>query len=60
IAFTFVALAPYQNFVLNAYLWLLVGILFRLPTLGTQFPHHVSVAEHHLAGQHAIAFTGGK
>jgi hypothetical protein len=31
--FTYGGLAPYQNFVSNAYLWLLVGILFRLPEL---------------------------
>ena len=31
--FTYGGLAPYQNFVNNAYLWLLVGILFRLPEL---------------------------
>jgi hypothetical protein len=31
--YTFVGMQPYQNYVLNAYLWLLVGILFRLPTL---------------------------
>jgi hypothetical protein len=31
--FTFNGLQPYQNFVLNAFLWLLVGILFRLPDL---------------------------
>ena len=24
---------PYQNFIFNAYLWLLVGVLFRLPDL---------------------------
>src|SRR2546427_1000023 len=30
---TFVGIQPYQDFVLNAYLWLLLGILFRLPTL---------------------------
>jgi hypothetical protein len=30
---TFVAIQAYQDFVLNCYLWLLVGILFRLPTL---------------------------
>ena len=58
--FMCIGMQPYQNFVMNAYLWLLVGILFRLPTLGTQFPHHVSVAEHDLASRHAIAFTGGK
>jgi hypothetical protein len=26
-------MAPYQNFVMNAYLWLLLGVLFRLPYL---------------------------
>jgi hypothetical protein len=33
---TFGGMVPYQNFVTNAYLWLLVGILFRLPELLTQ------------------------
>lgn len=31
--FTYTGLPPYQNYVTNAYLWLLVGILFRLPDL---------------------------
>jgi hypothetical protein len=26
-------LNTYQNFVMNAYLWLLIGVLYRLPTL---------------------------
>jgi hypothetical protein len=26
-------MAAYQNFVINAYLWLLIGILFRIPKL---------------------------
>jgi hypothetical protein len=30
---TFVGMQPYQDFVLNAYFWVLLGILFRLPTL---------------------------
>jgi hypothetical protein len=30
---TFAGLSAYQNFVTNAYLWLLTGILFRLPNL---------------------------
>ncbi|HYL10188.1 MAG TPA: hypothetical protein VEU31_05570, partial [Candidatus Acidoferrales bacterium] len=34
--FTFQGMAPYQNFVLNAYLWLLVGVLFSLPNLARQ------------------------
>jgi len=33
--FTYGTLVFYQNFVLNAYLWVLVGILFRLPFLGS-------------------------
>ncbi len=31
--FTYGGLQPYQNFVMNAYFWLLTGVLFRLPTL---------------------------
>jgi hypothetical protein len=31
--FTYGGLAPYQNFVDNAYLWLTVGVLFKLPAL---------------------------
>jgi len=27
------ALSAYQNYVLNAFFWILVGVLFRLPTL---------------------------
>lgn len=30
---TYVGLSPYQNYICNAYLWLLVGMLFRLPAL---------------------------
>jgi len=32
-AMTFAGIQPYQDFVLNAYLWLLLGILFRLPSI---------------------------
>ena len=31
--FTFQGMQAYQDFVLNAYVWLLLGILFRLPKL---------------------------
>lgn len=31
--FTFVGLQAYEDFVLNAYAWTLIGILFRLPKL---------------------------
>jgi hypothetical protein len=30
---TFAGMQPYQDFVLNAYLWLMLGILFGLPAL---------------------------
>ena len=30
---TYAGMSPYQDYMLNAYLWLLLGILFRLPTL---------------------------
>ncbi len=30
---TFEGLQPYEDFILNAYLWLLLGVLFRLPKL---------------------------
>lgn len=33
IPMTYAGMASYQDFVMNAYLWLLLGILFRLPTL---------------------------
>ena len=33
---TWGSLVLYQNFILNAYLWLLVGVLFRLPTLSLE------------------------
>jgi hypothetical protein len=33
IPFSFHGLNTYQNFVMNAYLWLLIGVLYRLPTL---------------------------
>ena len=31
--FSWGGMAPYQNYVMNAYFWLLVGVLFRLPHL---------------------------
>lgn len=35
---TYAGMAPYQNYVCNAYLWLLVGILFRLPDVLANSP----------------------
>jgi hypothetical protein len=42
---TYFGIQPYQNFVNNAYLWLLVGMLFRLPKLA-QMPQPVPMAKH--------------
>ena len=33
IPFTHTGMQPYQNYIMNAYLWFLVGVLFRLPHL---------------------------
>ena len=33
IPITFAGIQPYEDFVMNAYLWLLLGVLFRLPAL---------------------------
>lgn len=33
VPFSYGGMAPYENYVLNAYLWLLIGVLFRLPHL---------------------------
>jgi hypothetical protein len=30
---TFVSINPYQDFIMNAYMWLLLGVLFRLPSI---------------------------
>jgi hypothetical protein len=42
VPFSYNGLAPYQNYVMNAYLWLLTGVLFRLPDLARnqQSPQH--------------------
>jgi hypothetical protein len=44
---TFGGMQPYQDFLLNAYLWLLLGVLFRLPTLAlsAQFAVNAPVAQ---------------
>jgi hypothetical protein len=44
---TFGGMAAYEDFLLNAYLWLLLGILFRLPTLtlSAQYAANAPVAK---------------
>jgi len=43
--FTYGGLSPYQNFVGNAYFWILVGILCKLPVLFAQYPTAPEAAE---------------
>ena len=38
--FTYGGIAAYQNFICNMYLWILVGILFKLPTLQENTPSY--------------------
>ncbi len=44
---TFAGIQAYEDFLLNAYLWLLLGILFRLPSIGlsAQFAANAAPAE---------------
>jgi hypothetical protein len=44
---TFGGIQPYEDFLLNAYFWLLLGVLFRLPTLAlsAQFAAAASTAQ---------------
>jgi len=45
--FTYGGIQPYQNYIFNAYFWLLVGVLFRLPSLvpGPQVASSVPVRQ---------------
>ncbi len=44
---TFAGIQPYEDFLLNAYLWLLLGVLFRLPSIGlsAQFAANAPVTQ---------------
>ncbi len=41
---TWGGIAQYQNFVMNAYLWVLIGILFRLPKLAARSRAHAAAS----------------
>jgi hypothetical protein len=43
----YLGIVPYQSFVNNAFLWLLIGILFRLPKLA-QMPQPIPAPKHQL------------
>jgi hypothetical protein len=44
----YLGIVPYQSFVNNAFLWLLIGILYRLPKLA-QMPQPIPVPKHQLS-----------
>jgi hypothetical protein len=48
---------PYQNYVMNAYLWLLIGVLFRLPHLAVD-EHAVQRLTHMTNLRSASAYAG--
>jgi hypothetical protein len=59
VPFTYGGMSPYQNFVMNAYFWLLAGVLFRLPHLA-KTPQLVP-AEHRAPRMAAFpALVGGR
>ena len=45
VLFMHLTMALYQNFVNNAYLWLLIGVLYRLPKLA-QMPQPIPIPKH--------------
>jgi hypothetical protein len=53
---TFNGMQPYQDFVLNAYLWLLLGILFRLPSLALS-AQHSAASQIPGAAQHSAEYA---
>jgi len=44
---TYVGLAQYENYIANAYLWLLIGILYRLPEILIRPPTPITAPPHH-------------
>jgi len=75
VPFTFGAISTYENFVLNAYFWILTGVLFRLPHLagvtqpakvrprraghGARAGHGQTAAIHRGRRQSCLAMLGG-
>jgi O-antigen ligase len=52
VPFTFNGMVSYQNFVLNAYLWLLIGVLFRVPDIALATESQVTQYEPDNRGRH--------
>lgn len=58
--FTHMGMQPYQNYIMNAYFWLLIGILFRLPHLARQSQQVVPSQASVPALQNVPAFARGR
>jgi hypothetical protein len=59
IPFTYGGLPPYQNYVTNAYFWILIGVLFRLPHLARTQNGMPSQAEMPMPNRVTL-YTGGQ
>ena len=59
IMLVYFGLPAYQNYVNNAFLWLLIGILYRLPKLA-QMPQPVPVPKHARGTARWQLATGGR
>jgi hypothetical protein len=55
---TYLGIQPYQNYVNNAYMWLLVGVLYRLPKLA-EMPQPVPMTKHEQLMTRMQMATGG-
>jgi hypothetical protein len=53
IPITYFGFVAYQDFIMNAYLWMLLGILFRLPTLVKEETHAQAMAQQAVAPRQA-------
>jgi hypothetical protein len=54
--FTYGGIASYQNFVCNMFLWILVGILFKLPTLQENEPSYYELPTYRRAHRGGLQF----
>ena len=54
--FTYTALDAYQNYVSNVYLWVLLGILFRLPDLLVNGPAPAVIASRKAVARRGFRF----
>jgi hypothetical protein len=54
--FTYGGMSAYQNFICNMYLWILVGILFKLPTLQKNTPSYFELPSYRRQARGGLQF----